>query len=269
MVIKTAGSPDGDIQSVYSPALSLTTLDADLVVDWDLTTFAQSLNEMTFQLIFGLLPLVALARAACLSSGDQTTINNAFQAGGEGATVQLCPSSTFSTTDKILFTAANQELSTEGYPTDDTRATIQIATGTNFSGAIDGRWFNNVRVLNLKVDGNRRNAGLAAGDALIEMGGGASGQVVRQNVLTDTRSWSCMHFIGSGQDDNPCRQGEVSYNTIGPCGEDGKDPATGQARWADGLSIDCTETTVSHNDVSIRVHVNLILSILAKKIPLP
>lgn len=38
--------------------------------------------------------------------------------------VSLCPGSTFRLTGPIVFTAKDQEVSTEGYPTDDTRAKL-------------------------------------------------------------------------------------------------------------------------------------------------
>ncbi|KAJ9136859.1 Acyltransferase LovD [Pleurostoma richardsiae] len=200
-----------------------------------------------------ILPFAAfagLAAAACISSGPASTVNAALQAGGTGAVVQLCPDAVISITDSsITFTAANQELSTQGYPVDDTRATVIIEPGSNISSAIWGRAMSGVKVLNLQVDGNRHNAGIFGGDALIEVGGGAAGQVVSYNVIKNTRSWSCMHYIGSGQDDNPCREGTVTYNTIGPCGNEGTD-AEGNARWADGISFECINSNVSYNNIT-------------------
>lgn len=37
-----------------------------------------------------MLSSLSLVSAACISSGDQTTINNMFTAGGAGTVVQLC-----------------------------------------------------------------------------------------------------------------------------------------------------------------------------------
>lgn len=204
--------------------------------------------QLTLPLILS--NLAALSAAACLPSGDATTVNAALQSGGTGAVVQLCPGAIISVNSVgITFTAANQEVSTQGYPTDSTRATVIIQPGSSITSAIWGRWTSGVKVLNLQVDGNRPNAGLLGGDALVEMGGGAFGQVVSYSVLKNTRSWSCLHYIGSGQDDNPCRDGTVTYNTIGPCGNEGTDE-NGNARWADGVSFECVTSEVSYNDVS-------------------
>ncbi|KAB5583434.1 hypothetical protein GE09DRAFT_1078867 [Coniochaeta sp. 2T2.1] len=198
-----------------------------------------------------LLALSALATgsyAACISSGSASTINTALHSGGQGAVVQLCPNSVFTISETIEFTAANQELSTQGYPTDNSRAKIIIAPVSNITSAVWGRWTPGVKVLNLQVDGNRPNAGVLGGDALVEMGGGVAGQVVSNNVITNTRSWSCLHYIGSGQDNNPCREGTVTGNTIGPCGQEGTD-AAGNGLWADGISFECVNSVVSSNNI--------------------
>jgi hypothetical protein len=98
-------------------------------------------------------------RAACISSGNQNTINSAFQSGGKGTVVQLCASSTITISGAIQFTADDQEISTQGYPTGDTRATIIIGTGNSASTLISGAGYNGIRILNLQLDGNRPNAG--------------------------------------------------------------------------------------------------------------
>lgn len=99
------------------------------------------------------------ASAACISSGNQNTINSALSSGGAGAIVQLCAGVTIQITGTIQFTADNQEISTQGYPTGTTRATIQIATGNSVSTLISGTGHNGIRILNIQLDGNRPNAG--------------------------------------------------------------------------------------------------------------
>jgi hypothetical protein len=103
------------------------------------------------------------AIAACISSGDQSTINNALSTGGAGAIVQLCAGVTIKITDSIKFTAENQEISTQGYPTGSTRALVQIASGSSTSTLISGAGLNGIRILNIQVDGNRPNAGYLHG----------------------------------------------------------------------------------------------------------
>lgn len=106
-----------------------------------------------------LLLLAPGSYAGCISSGDQTTINNAFSSGGAGTVVQLCVNALLSITDSVKFTAANQEISTEGYPTGNTRATLRIAKGSSVSTLISGAGYDGVKVRNVQVDGNRPNAG--------------------------------------------------------------------------------------------------------------
>lgn len=196
-----------------------------------------------------LLPLIS---ATCISSGDQTTINNLFSSGGPGTIVQLCPSTTLSITDTIVFTASNQEISTQGYPTGSTRATIKIASGNTASTLIGGGSQEGIRILNLILDGDRPNNGLQInGGANIEIGGfGGNNQVVSHVASKNPRAWSCLHIIGSGVDASPCSNATITLNDIGPCGNEGKD-ANGNALWADGISLDCTNSLVSSNTVCI------------------
>lgn len=196
------------------------------------------------------LPALASA-AACISSGDQSVINNAFQSGGENTVVQLCANALIQITDKITFTADGQELSTQGYPTGSSRATIEVAVGSSASTLIYARDLNNIRLKNIQLEGNRQNAGFfPGGDANIIIGGVTSGGQVVSNVASrNTRSWSCLHVIGSGQDNNPCRNVTLLNNDIGPCGQSGTD-SNNNGLWADGISLDCTASLVQGNTVS-------------------
>lgn len=201
----------------------------------------------------GLLSLLSLspasALAACINSGDQNTINNAFAAGGAGAVVQLCASAHIVVTGQIQFTADNQELSTAGYPTDTTRATIQLAPGNGGSTIIDGGRKNGIKIKNIQVDGNRPNAGyLHTGGANIEIGGSVTGQVVSNVASKNPRGWSCLHVIGAGTGTAPCTNTTLVNNDIGPCGQSGTDSA-GNGLWADGISLDCTNSLVQNNQV--------------------
>ena len=194
--------------------------------------------------------LVALASGACISSGDENTVNSALSTGGAGAIVQLCASALIQVAGQITFTAENQEISTEGYPTDDTRGTIQIATGNNASTIIGGGSFSGIRIQNIQIDGNRPNAGTQQdGGANIEIGGLATGQVVSHVASRNPRGWSCLHIIGSGNTASPCANATIINNDIGPCGQSGTDSA-GNGLWADGISLDCTDSLVQDNTVS-------------------
>jgi hypothetical protein len=204
--------------------------------------------------------LVTIASGACLSSGDENTINSALSAGGAGAIVQLCASAVIEVAGQITFTAENQEISTEGYPTDDTRGTIVITTGNNASTIIGGGSFNGIRIQNIQIDGNRPNAGpQQGGGANIEIGGLATGQVVSHVASRNPRGWSCLHIIGSGNTASPCTNATIINNDIGPCGQSGTDSA-GNGLWADGISLDCTNSLVQDNTVSTILPATMYLS---------
>lgn len=109
----------------------------------------------------GLLSLISIltgACAQCISGGDDSTINSALSNGGEGTVVSLCPGATITIFNQISFTANNQEISTEGYPTDSTRATIIIGGG-NLSRLIEGFGFSGATLRSIQVDGNEPNLG--------------------------------------------------------------------------------------------------------------
>ena len=201
----------------------------------------------------GCLPLavlLTLASGACISSGDENTVNNALAAGGEGTIVQLCANAIIKVADQITFSADNQEISTEGYPTDSTRATIQIVPGNTASTIIGGGNANGIRILNIQLDGNRPNAGYQpGGGATIEIGGSGTGQVVSHVASRSPRGWSCLHVIGSGDPASPCTNATIINNDIGPCGQSGTDSA-GNGLWSDGVSLDCTNSLVQSNTVS-------------------
>lgn len=192
--------------------------------------------------------LAAVVSAACISSGDHSTVNNALQAGGSGAVVQLCENVLLRITDQILFTADDQEISTQNYPTGSTRATIQIAPGSSINTLIAGK-FNRIKIKNIQLDGNRANTGFQQeGGASIEIGGQSVGQVVSNVASRNPRGWSCLHVIGSGNDAIPCKQASIIDNDIGPCGQSGRNDQ-GQGLWADGISFDCTDSLVEGNTV--------------------
>ncbi|KAH8689155.1 hypothetical protein BGW36DRAFT_466700 [Talaromyces proteolyticus] len=191
-----------------------------------------------------------LASAACISSGDQTTINTLFKSGGADTVVQLCPNTVLSVSDTISFTADNQELSTSGYPTDNSRATIQPAANSNVSMLITGYGFNGLRIKNIQVDGLRPSLGLVEkGGASIELGQASTGIVISDIVSKNARAWSCLHLLQSGDSSAPCTNVTIMNNQIGPCGNEGTNSA-GISQWADGISFACQGSLIENNFVN-------------------
>lgn len=84
--------------------------------------------------------------ASCISPDPANTVtdrlNAALQSSGPGFILNLCPSSQYMIQAPINFTAPNQEISTQGYPTGDTRATLVVSgpvtNGHGHTTAVDG-----------------------------------------------------------------------------------------------------------------------------------
>jgi hypothetical protein len=74
------------------------------------------------------------ATTACLdSTATDTVINSLFYYGGANTKVSLCPGATISLTNAIFFTAANQELSTQGEQSISLLFELSIPIPSNFS----------------------------------------------------------------------------------------------------------------------------------------
>lgn len=196
--------------------------------------------------------------SACLgSSATDTDINSAFFYGGAGTTVSLCAGATINLSNPVVFTAASQELSTEGYPTDDTRATL-VVTGSNQANAVTTTCgacdFSSIR--NIQVNGQRPSLGyMSTGAALIEVGGSNNGQVVDNVHTYEPRGWSALHIIEGNLD---CTNTTISNNQVGPSGNSPsgsaqfrkRDSSTPAGQWADGISLSCSNSVVRDNVIT-------------------
>ena len=184
-------------------------------------------------------------------------INAALHAG----LASLCPNTTYDIFNTIRFSGAGQEISTAGYPTEDSRATLvvmgsitQAIAGYSFTppnGNAPLNFLANIRIRNIAVNGNRPGTSFvptsSGGMALIEIGGANSGQLVENVHAYEPRSWSTLH-IYQGQNnltnDTSCSGAEILYNQIGPAGQ----PSAGA--WADGISLACTHSLVEGNVIT-------------------
>ncbi len=181
--------------------------------------------------------------AGCIPLGSEADINAALV--GAGAEAILCPQAIFTLSNPVIFTAPDQRLYTQAFPTDETRALLRIGGGT-LTKAIDGNSQSGIAIQNIQIDGNRSELGYQSGDALIEIGHSASNQTVQNIFAYGTRSWSILHlFEGRVTDDIPeCRNETITDNAIGPAGT----PEGG--RWADGISLACGSSTVMNNVIT-------------------
>ncbi|ODN81808.1 hypothetical protein L202_02172 [Cryptococcus amylolentus CBS 6039] len=191
---------------------------------------------------FLLAPL--LVSAACTSNSSNTAaLQKLIQDGGAGYTLQLCPSNVFALSDVLNYTAINQEISTEGYPTDDTRATL-VVSGFNKTTAVSAstKGRDGAVLRNIIINGNRKanETIYKGGGGNIEFGGVNSNQTIEYVKTYDPRGWSCMH-ISEGQLN--CYNATIQNNDIGPCGTDY------YQNWADGVSLSCSESLVQNNEI--------------------
>jgi len=160
---------------------------------------------------------------------------------GPGSAAVLCRNSEFGLTEPIRFTNRDQQVYTQGRPTDGSRAILRVV-GTELYTAVVGVDLSGIVLESVQVDGGRASLGPLPGDALIFMGGNASRQTVRSVFAYEPRSWSTIHFFeGRVIGGVPaCQDGVITGNTIGPAGRPHGD-------WADGISLACGHTLVEGN----------------------
>jgi hypothetical protein len=174
----------------------------------------------------------------CIPSGDQAAINARLVLAGDVAV--LCPGAVFQLTAPVVFSADRQAVYTKGLPTDARRAVLRI-TSPSVTGAVQMLDRSDVVLSNVVVDGDRPKLGRLDGDALIQAGGSASGQVVREVRALETRSWSTIHIFEGGSP--RCAGALIEDNEIGPAGRP-------DGNWADGISLACTNSIVRDNTIT-------------------
>jgi len=183
------------------------------------------------------IPPVERQDGACIPSGDETDIQNALN--GVGAEAVLCPDAIFELNASISFTANYQQIYTEGYPTDNTRALLRIVADT-VATAINGEHYDYTAIRNVIIDGNRPELGFGAG-ALINLGRGIEdrdvlGQTVEWVKAYDPRGWTVIYLGGI------CSGGVVRYNELGPAGRE-------HYILGDGISVECPNSIIEHNTI--------------------
>ncbi|MFI9509661.1 right-handed parallel beta-helix repeat-containing protein [Nocardia sp. NPDC052566] len=190
----------------------------------------------------GLSAVGATAATGCIASGTEADINAALT--GSGAKAVLCPNAVFTLAAPVMFTAPDQEVSTQGNPTDQTRAVL-LVNGSKQTTAVNGAGQSGAVLRNVQVDGNRPVLGSLKGEALIVMGGAGTDQTVREIAAREPRSWSSLHiFEGAVTDDVPqCQRATIVDNQIGPSGQ-------ADGTWADGISLACGSSLVQGNTIT-------------------
>ncbi|KAM0787566.1 hypothetical protein ACM66B_003636 [Microbotryomycetes sp. NB124-2] len=193
----------------------------------------------------------------CVGSwANDTYISTLFYYGGIGYTVSLCPGAQIPMDNAAFFYWPNQTLTTQGNPTDDTRAQLYVRN-VNISclvyGGLDNTHY--IRIQNIILDGGRPSLGqLFNVPATISIGGNSIGQVVQKVKVFEPRGWSALHVQeGSALG---CSGVQILNNQIGPAGWG---PGGAQFRkrqaghvpgeWADGVSLACKNAVVTGNTI--------------------
>ncbi|KAG1748471.1 uncharacterized protein EDB91DRAFT_1114212 [Suillus paluster] len=171
-------------------------------------------------------------------------LNTLLNSSGSEYVLNLCPNTQYFIQAPIIFAASNQEISTLGYPTNDSRAVLvvsgPVSNGTGHTTAVDGTCANcdGVRLRNVQINGMRSGAPPTSGGANIEMGGPNSDQLIEYVHSYDPRGWSCLHVAEGSLN---CNNVTVQNNDIGPAGSDLFQ------QWADGISVACQNSLVRNN----------------------
>ena len=180
----------------------------------------------------------------CIPSGDHVSIQNALI--GPGATAVLCPNALFELSDTVTFTDDNQQIHTQGYPTDDSRALLRIVH-KDVATAVSAGHRSGVTLSHVIIDGNRPELGVGAEPApgvapggLIEWGGNGPGTLVEWVKAFEPRGWSVL--VVSHGDALVCSGSIVRNNELGPGGRAGY-------AMADGISLGCRNSIVENNTI--------------------
>jgi len=165
----------------------------------------------------------------CIPSGTQDDINTRLRQPGDVAV--LCAGSVFELSSPVVFGADGQQVHTEGFPTDDRRARLRLASPFAVT-AVGMLNRSNIVLSNVIVDGNQPNLGPASGQALIFAGSAGSGQVIRNVKAMESRSWTTIQLLEG------CTSAVIENSEIGPA-------ATGG-----GIALACTNSMVRNNTIT-------------------
>ncbi len=176
------------------------------------------------------------ATLQCIPSGDHASIQRALTRPGSRA--MLCRNAVFELSETIYYTADNQKIYTQGFPTDDSRALLRIVH-KDVATAVSMNNRAGVKMSHVIIDGNRPELGIASG-GLIESGGNGAGTVVEWVKAYEPRGWSVL-VIGHG-DDLVCQGAVARNNELGPAGR-------AEYIMADGISLACRNSIVENNTI--------------------
>ncbi len=170
----------------------------------------------------------------CVPSGTQEDINARLRQPGDVAL--LCAGAVFDLTSPVVFSADGQQIHTEGFPTDDRRARLRLASPLTVM-AVYMLNRSNIVLSNVIVDGNQPNLGPAAGRGLIEAGGFGSGEVIRDVKALESRSWTTIQLFNPVEGGiSQCTNPVVENNEI-------------RSAFGGGIAVGCAGSLVRNNAI--------------------
>ena len=193
--------------------------------------YTQPLTKMS-----GPFAALGLQEDPCIPSGDHTSIQNALT--GVGSKAELCPDALFELSETIYFTHDNQEIHTQGTPTDESRALLKIVH-KNIATAVEAGNYSGLKLSHVIIDGNRPELG-GLTPALVEWGTTGTGNLIEWVKAYEPRGWSIL-YLGEG-DDRLCSGSIARNNELGPGGH-------AEYAMADGISLGCRNSIVENNTI--------------------
>ena len=174
-------------------------------------------------------------RSRCIPSGTQEDINLRLRQPGDVAV--LCAGAVFDLTSPVVFTADGQQVHTEGFPADDRRARLRLAS-PYAATAVYMLNHSNTALSNVIVDGNQPSLGQANGQALILAGGAGSGEVIRNIRAHESRTWAVLQLF------------ESLDGGISRCTNQLVENSEFRSSYGSGIAVACTNSVVRNNTIT-------------------
>lgn len=201
---------------------------------------------------------LSLTTVPCLTGGDEQTIQKALASAAGFA--DLCPGAVFVVNAPILMgsgMSSGNRLFTAGYPTDlAQKALIKIADHTtswptNEPNSMIWAVGTDMRLQNVRLDGNRANNGYIPAAALVRIHG-------LRNKVDEIYGTDPLGSPGfEAADPNYCADLTVTNNFIGPVGSHIVATSSDPSTWGDGIQIHCDRAYVAHNEIRDATDVGL------------
>jgi hypothetical protein len=209
--------------------------------------------------------IVSLTIVPCLTGGNEKTIQDALSSAAGFA--DLCPGATFIVSGTInmgSYYATGTRIFTAGYPTDlSQKALVKVADHADaWPDGLGPNWFgypmiaaqgNDLRIQNIRLDGNRINNTFRQYSALVRIHGFRN--KVDGIYGTDPMGRPALEAAAPP---DLCADLTVTRNFIGTSGSHIVKTSADPATWGDGIQIRCDRAYVAYNEIRDATDVGLI-----------